>query len=55
MGYFSGGVRSACVRTLKTTQLLQAKYKDLTGFFESIPRIALAFSSVVEQRKKRKE
>ena len=52
MGYFTGGVRTACVRTLETTQLLQAQYKDLTDYFENVPRVALAFTTVVEQRKK---
>ena len=52
MGYFTGSVRTACVRTLETTQLLQAQYKDLTDYFENVPRVALAFTTVVEQRKK---
>ena len=52
MGYFTGDVRTACVRTLETTQLLQAQYKDLTDYFENVPRVALAFTTVVEQRKK---
>ncbi len=52
MGYFAGGVRTACVRTLETTHLLQAQYEDLTDYFENVPRVALAFSTVIEQRKK---
>ncbi len=52
MGYFAGGVRTACVRTLETTQLLQARFEDLTDYFENVPRVALAFTTVVEQRKK---
>ncbi len=52
MGYFTGDVRTACVRTLETTHLLQAQYKDLTDYFENVPRVALAFTTVVEQRKK---
>jgi len=52
MGYFAGGVRTACVRTLETTQLLQARFEDLTDYFENVPRVALAFMTVVEQRKK---
>ncbi len=55
MGYFTGGVRTACVRTLETTQLLQAQYEDLTDYFENVPRVALAFTTVVEQRKKEME
>ena len=52
MGYFTGGVRTASIRTLETTHLLQAQYKDLTDYFENVPRVALAFTTVVEQRKK---
>ena len=52
MGYFAGSVRTACVRTLETTQLLQARFEDLTDYFENVPRVALAFTTVVEQRKK---
>lgn len=55
MGYFEGGIRTACVRTLETTQLLQAQYKDLTDYFENVPRVALAFMTVIEQRKKEME
>jgi hypothetical protein len=55
MGYFEGGIRNACVRTLETTQMLQAQYKDLTGYFENVPRVALAFTTVIEQRKKEME
>lgn len=55
MGYFSGGVRTACVRTLESTQLLRAEYKDLTDYFENVPRVALSFTTVVEQRKKEME
>ncbi len=52
IGYFAGGVRSACVRTLEATQLLQAQYEDLTDYFENVPRVALAFAAVITQRKK---
>lgn len=55
MGYFTGGVRAACVRTLEATQLLQAQYKDLTDYFENVPRVALAFTTVIKQRKKEME
>ncbi len=51
MGYFSDGIRAACVRTLKTTHLLQAQYEDLTKYFERAQRVALAFMRVVQQRK----
>ena len=55
MGYFAGGVRTAYVRTLEPTQLLKAQYSELTDFFENVPRVALAFTTVVEQRKKEME
>jgi Cyclic nucleotide-binding domain len=55
MGYFAGGVRTAYVRTLETTQLLKGQYKDLTDYFENVPRVALAFATVVELRKKEME
>jgi len=55
MGYFAGGVRTAYVRTLEPTQLLKAEYKDLTDYFENVPRVALAFTTVVKQRKKEME
>ena len=55
MGYFTGGVRTAYVRTLETTQFLRGKYKDLTDYFENVPRVALAFATVVELRKKEME
>ncbi|HEY4731794.1 MAG TPA: cyclic nucleotide-binding domain-containing protein [Gammaproteobacteria bacterium] len=52
MGYFSGGKRSACVRAIEPTQLVRARYEDLTHYFESVPRVALAFTQVVEYRRK---
>ena len=55
MGYFAGGIRTSCARTLETTQLIQAQYKDLTGYFENVPRVALAFTTVISQRKKEME
>ncbi len=55
MGYFAGGVRTSCVRTLETTQLIRAEYKDLTDYFEHAPRVALAFTPVVEHRKREME
>lgn len=55
MGYFAGGLRTAYVRTLEPTQLLKADYKNLTDYFENVPRVALAFTTVVEQRKKEME
>lgn len=50
MGYFTGGKRTASVRALEPTQLLRAEYKDLTHYFENVPRVALAFTEVVRHR-----
>ena len=50
MGYFSGGIRTACVRALELTHLLRAEYSDLTNHFENVPQVALAFTNVVKQR-----
>ena len=55
MGYFSGGVRNAYVRTLESTHLLQAQYRDLTEYFENVPRVTLAFTTAIAQRKKEME
>lgn len=55
MGYFSGGRRSASVRAVEPTQMLKARYSDLTHYFESVPRVALAFTQVVEYRRKELE
>ena len=52
MGYFSGGKRTACVRAIEPTQLVKADYDDLTEYFTNVPRVALAFTQVVEQRRK---
>ena len=51
MGYFSGGRRTACVRSIQPTLLLKANYEDLTHYFENVPRVALAFAQVVEHRR----
>ena len=55
MGYFSGGKRTACVRAVEPTQLLKANYSDLTNYFENVPRVAIAFTQVVEHRRKELE
>ena len=55
MGYFSSGKRTACVRTIEPTQLLKADYEKLTEYFTSVPRVALAFTQVVEHRRKEME
>ena len=51
MGYFSGGTRTACVRAITPTFLLKADYDDLTDYFTNVPRVAYAFTSVVENRR----
>ena len=51
MGYFSGGVRTASVRAVKTSILLRANYKDLTHYFENVPRVAFEFMRIVEARR----
>ena len=51
MGYFSGGKRTAYVRAIEPTQLLRADYDNLTHYFENVPRVALAFTEVVEHRR----
>ena len=55
MGYFSGGKRTACVRAVQPTQLLKANYEALTDYFTNVPRVALAFTQVVEHRRKELE
>jgi len=50
MGYFSNSIRSASVRTRDTSQLLRARYEDLTDCFESVPSVAQAFLDVVTTR-----
>jgi hypothetical protein len=52
MGYFSGEKRSACVRTLDPCLLLRAEYKNLTRYFEDVPRVAHAFMQVINHRKR---
>ena len=55
MGYFQGGIRTASVRAVQTTQLLQAEYSDLTHYFENVPRVAHAFLQMVDARRKATE
>lgn len=55
MGYFQGGIRTASVRAIDTTQLLIADYTDLTHYFENVPRVAHAFLNIVEERQKATE
>ena len=55
MGYFQGGIRTASVRAVQTTQLLKAEYSDLTHYFENVPRVAHAFLQMVESRRRATE
>ncbi len=51
MAYFSGGRRTATVRTLEPCELIQAKYADLTFYFENAPMVAHAFMTLVNSRR----
>ncbi len=55
MGYFSGDRRNASVRAIQPTLLLKASYKALTHYFENVPRVAMAFTQVIEYRRKELE
>ena len=55
MGYFSGGIRTASVRAVDTTELLCADYSTLTHYFEHVPRVAHAFIQMVESRRQATE
>jgi len=55
MGYFSGGLRTASVRAVDTVELLCAQYDDLTHYFEHVPRVAHAFMTMVDQRRRKTE
>lgn len=55
MGYFQGGIRTASVRAVQTTQLLRAEYSQLTHYFENVPRVAHAFLQMVESRRRETE
>jgi adenylate cyclase len=50
MGYFSDGRRSATVRALEDTQLLQLYYTDLEQVFDVAPRMAKNFLGIITQR-----
>ncbi len=55
MGYFQGGIRTASVRAVDRSQLLVADYDSLTHYFEHVPRVAFAFTRIVEQRRRATE
>lgn len=50
MAYFTGGLRTASVRTLENSELLCADYSNLTFYFEHAPKVAHAFTKLVELR-----
>lgn len=50
MGYFQGGIRTASIRAVDTNHLLQARYDDLTHYFENVPHVAHAFLKIVDER-----
>lgn len=50
MGYFSSGRRSASVRTLEKSLLLEMDYKALDSAFIRIPLLAINFLKIVTQR-----
>jgi CRP-like cAMP-binding protein len=53
MGYFSGGRRSASVRALEVSQLLEVNYKELDWAFEMVPKLAINFLDIVTGRLRR--
>lgn len=53
MGYFSGGRRSASVRALEDSQLLEVNYKELGWAFEMVPKLATNFLDIVIGRLRR--
>lgn len=55
MGYFTGGKRTASVRAIEPTELLQAQYSSLTHYFEHVPRVAHEFMRIVEHRRRATE
>jgi hypothetical protein len=55
MGYFQGGVRTASVRAVDNVECLRANYSALTHYFENVPKVAHAFMTIVDQRRKEME
>ena len=53
MGYFSEGSRSASVRALVPSQLLELRYGDLEKAVNKVPSLARNFLSIVTQRLRR--
>ena len=50
MGYFANGRRSASVRALVDTQLLQILFTDLKYVFDTVPLVARNFLAILTQR-----
>jgi CRP-like cAMP-binding protein len=55
MGYFQGGIRTASVRAIDATELLQADYNALSHYFEHVPRVAHEFMRIVDRRRRATE
>lgn len=55
MGYFQGGIRTASVRAIDTTELLRAEYNSLSHYFEHVPRVAHEFMRIVDRRRRSME
>lgn len=53
MGYFTDGRRSASVRAIEDSQVLQVCYEDLKRAFEAVPTLARNFLDVVSDRLRR--
>ena len=53
MGYFARGVRSASVRALEDSLLLEIKYDDLDKVFHIAPRLSIHFLTLITERLRR--
>ncbi|MDY6971774.1 MAG: GAF domain-containing protein [Thermodesulfobacteriota bacterium] len=50
MGFFTDGRRSASVRALEASQMIQINYKDLNKAFETAPKLARNFLDIITRR-----
>ena len=50
MGYFHQGIRTASARAVYPSCLLCSPYKNLTHYFEHVPRVAYAFMDLIHKR-----
>ena len=53
MGYFARGMRSASVRALEDSLLLEIKYDDLDKVFHIAPRLSIHFLTLITERLRR--